>query len=248
MIRALAVWGAVLLATSAAVCGATPSASAQTAAPAVEPRPVEGGGDPGSAPLLGDGLYLDLLRQPETLWYRVDAESGQAVEVVAVLRGRPDGPASDGAVLRIEVLDADRQPAGDAVDGRFDGRRDVRLELDSGALPGASDAQVGAYLTTTLADPSGAVDLAELGYQLEFRVLVTGDALAGGTDAVASDEPARSSPPPSEAGAPSAAPVGVGAPGAAPPRGSTARDVLPIVLVTFAVGGAVGFELGRNRW
>lgn len=240
---------AVLLAAPA---GATPTPAGATPTPAAtattvpgavaqESVPVEGTGSPIAAPLLVTGLYLDLLRQPETLWYGLEAGAGQEIAVTAVVRGRPDGPASENTQLRVQLLDAQRQPVSETATDRFTGRVDARVELVGDPLPAVTAGAGPAYLTVTLADSTGAVDLAELGYQLEFAVLVSGETVTAPPAATAVPSAAETAP----AGVPSAAPDAEAAAGPTTPN--RAGDLLPIALITLAVGGALGFEGARRR-
>ncbi len=225
---------------SAAVA-VTASPSAEPA-PAQEALPVEGAGSPDDAPLIGTGYYIDLLRQPETLWYGLEAGAGQQVAVTAVVRGRLGGPSSDATQLRVQLLDAQRQPVSESVTDRFTGTVDARVELVGDPFPAITAGAGPAYLTVTLADPTGRVDLAELGYQLEFALVVSGEAVTAAPVATPNANPTA---------APSADPAATAPPvvtiPAAPTSPGRTRDLLPIGLVALALGGALGFEASRRR-
>ena len=95
----------------------------------------------------------------------------------------------------------------------------------------------------TLADPTGRVDLAELGYQLEFALVVSGEAVTAAPVATPDrGRDRRTRPPDPDATAP---PVVTGP--AAPTSPDRTRDLLPIGLVALALGGALGFEASRRR-
>lgn len=229
--------------TPTAAATPAPAGATATAQPGVqESVPVEGSGDPAGAPTLTTGLYLDLLRQPETLWYGVEAAAGQQAAVTVVIRGRPDGPLSENTQLRVQLLDAQRQPVSETGTDRFTGTVDARVELVGDPLPAVTAGAGPAYLTVTLADSTGAVDLAELGYQVEFAVSVTGETVTA--------PPAPNAPPTSSEGTASAGEETPGAAPAAAPAATTpdrAGDLLPIGLIALALGGALGFEGARRR-
>ncbi len=208
---------------------ATPSPDAVGEPP--EPEVVQGAGSAAEAPLLAPGAYADLLLQTETLWYRVDARQGQQVAATVVVRGRPEGARSEVATLRVALLDAQRQPSGRPAEQRFSGQVDAQVEIVGDVLPevGAD----GSYLTVSLTDPAGTAELADLGYQIEFGVAVGGEPIVRETATAAAPTPAPRPP---------AAPL----PAAPAPR-STFVQVLPVVLVAFALGSAGGYELTRRR-
>jgi hypothetical protein len=211
-----------LLALALLAWGAAPAA-AQT------PAPVQGAGDAAEAPPLRTGAYVDLIGEPETLWYAIEATAGQEIQVVAVLRGRAEGPRSETGELRVALLDAQRQPSGDPATAPFTGQADVQVEVDGERLPevGAD----GAYLTVGLASPTGANDLRDIGYQLEFALQVTGEASA--------DDPEPTVP-----AQPEPEPLPLPEPASGP---SPLATMLPVMIFAFALGAFGGFELTRSR-
>lgn len=206
----------VLAAPAAGQAPATPQATS-----------VQAGGDPASAPQLPPGLYTDLIREPETLWYAVDAAPGQTVTAVFVVRGRADGPATTSSQISVEVLDGQRQASGSPGAQPFSGTGDVQVQVTGEPLPTVVEQDI-AYLSVTLASPGGANDLAEFGYQLDFLVEVSGDAVER-----PSADPVAAAPPPM-ADVPQQSGGGLG-------------DMLPVALFGFAAGGALGFEVVRKR-
>ncbi len=216
----------------AVVCLAVALLLLATPASAQEAIGVQGGGTPRDAPRLEEGLYLDLIGEPETLWYALSAQEGQRVAATVVVRGRPDGPASESSEITAELLDSQRQTSGQAATATFSGNADARVEVVGDPLPATEEGV--AYLTVTLASPTGANDLRDVGYQLEFSVAVSGSPSP-------SEPPATVDPEPE----PEQQPVPATPPPAA--SGPAASDYLPVALVGFAVGGVTGFEGMRAR-
>lgn len=220
------------------------------AAVAQEAIGVQGGGDPLQAPVVREGLYVDTIREPETLFYALDARAGQTVTVVAVVRGQPGGPPSDSTRLRAQIYDAQRQPVAEA-DERFTGQADAQVPVEAAVLPEVSAGSGNAYLAITVADPGGGVPLAGFAYALEFSVAITGEASAPAASGTASAPAATGTPSgPAETGTATVPPtVSPTTPPQAtePAPPAVVRDVFPVALVALALGGAAGFELSRRR-
>lgn len=198
-------------------------------AAAQEPASVQGTGDAATAPKVGPGLYVDLIGEPETLWYAIDVAQGQQVAATVVVRGRAQGISTQNNELRVALLDSQRQASGEPAVGAFNGTVDTKLELVGQPLPAVG--ADGAYLTVTLASPTGANDLRDLGFQIEFAVATGGAAIPiEETVTARSSEPMFTTPEDTPAPAP-----------------ATVADVLPVSLFAAALGGFGGYELTR-RW
>lgn len=214
-----------LFAAAALVCLVAAPAAAQ------EQVGVQGSGTPSAAPSLEPGLYLDLIREPETLWYAVPAAPGQVVIATVVVRGRPDGPSTEQSELTAAVFDGQRQASGPPAGAAFNGTVDANVVVQGAALPAAGE---GSYLAVTLASPSGANDLRDVGYQLEFSVDVEG---------TPSEPPSPAEPSEPSEPSPSAPPE----PPSRSRGGSAVGDIAPVALLGFAFGGFLGFEGMRSR-
>lgn len=249
MTRVLAVLATLLVLATAAlgvggVTGMAP-AHAQEPAPAAPPDPaapgpapagaapepgaVQGGGSAAEAPRLAPAGYVDLIGEPETLWYAVDALQGQQVAVTVVIRGRPEGVTTTSSELQVAVLDAQLQASGEPVALPFNGNLDTQVQVVGEVLPevGAE----GAYLTVRLASPTGLNDLRDLGYQIEFAIAVGGEPIPLA-------ETQTAAPPTPAAAAQRAEPQ---------PAAASFGDVLPLALVVMAVSGFAAYELMRRR-
>jgi hypothetical protein len=195
---------------------------------AQEPVAVAGSGTPAEAPRLQSGGYTDTIREPETLWYAVEAAIDQTVAASIAVRGRADGPSSQRSEVRVELFDAQRQPSGDPQVAAFTGVDDTIVQIVGNALPRVENQDI-AYLAVSLASPEGVNDLRDAEYTLEFAVQVSGEAGAPLTEAQRPLDQLQptvvTSPPPSN-------PVGA---------------LLPVVLIALAVGGFAGFE-GTKWW
>lgn len=216
------------------VCLAAPAAAAEQ--PLQEALGVEGAGTPTEAPRVEPGLYLDLIREPETLWYAIPAQAGQRVAAQVVARGRPEGPTARTSQLTAELTDGQRQASGEAVSVTFTGTADARVDVIGEPLPVTGEDV--AYLAVTLADPSGGNDLRDVGYQLDFSVAVSGSPV--------SEEPTPADGDPAVAVVPTVEPAERQATAPAATRVSAA-DFVPTMLVGFALGGVLGFEGMRSR-
>jgi len=224
----LAVLAAVLAGAAGIVSMAPADAMAPAADPARarEPGAVQGGGSAAEAPRLAPGGYVDLIGEPETLWYAVAARQGQQVAVTVVIRGRPDGVTTASSELQVALLDAQLQASGEPAAQPFDGNLDTQVQVVGEVLPevGAE----GAYLTVRLASPTGLNDLRDLGYQIEFAIAVGGAPIP-----VTETQPVL--------------PVEALDPVESRPAAVSFGDVLPLALVVMAVSGVGAFELMRRR-
>lgn len=202
------------------------------AAPAIaqEPTAVQGGGSAVDAPPIVSGNYADLIGEPETLWYRVEARQGQQVAVTVVIRGRPEGPTTASSELQVAILDAQLQASGRPVAQPFDGNVDTQVQVVGEPLPEVG--VEGAYLTVGLASPTGANDLRDLGYQIEFAIAVGGEAIPlEETQTVRPDDALSGQPIEPEL----------------QPASASATDLMPVALFAFALGGVGSYELTRRR-
>lgn len=231
MTRVLAVLASLvaLVAAGLGVGGGGGMVPAHAQEPGPEPGAVQGGGSAAEAPRLAPGGYVDLIREPETLWYAVDARQGQQVAVTVVIRGRPDGATTTSSELQVAVLDAQLQASGDPAALSFDGNLDSQVQVVGEALPevGAE----GAHLTVRLASPSGSNDLRDLGYQIEFAIAVGGEPIPLAETRTATPAPA---PAPARQLEPQ-------------PAAASFGDVLPLALVVMALSGFAAYELMRRR-
>lgn len=198
------------------------------AAVAQEPATVQGGGNAADAPRLAPGGYADLIGEPETLWYAIEAGQGQQVAATVVVRGRPEGVSTASSELRVAILDAQQRPSGEPAATPFTGTADAQVQIVGEPLPevGAE----GAYLTVSLASPSGANDLRDLGYQLEFAFALGGEAVPLEETATAAAGDLFNTPDTPPAPAP-----------------ASFADTLPVALFALALGAFGGYELTRRR-
>jgi hypothetical protein len=206
-----------------AVLAAAPAAAGQE-----PPASVQGAGSAADAPRLPPGSYADLIGEPETLWYAIEAGQGQQLAATVVVRGRPEGVSTASSELRVAILDAQLRPSGEPATGAFTGVADTQVQIVGEPLPevGAD----GAYLTVSLASPTGANDLRDLGYQLEFAVAVGGEAVPLEETVTAPAEDLFNTPERTPQPAP-----------------ASFADTLPVALFALALGAFGGYELTRRR-
>lgn len=225
MTRPVTVVVALLVFTS---LGWAPPAGAQDPAAAPPSGAAQGGGSAAEATRLAPGGYVDLIGEPETLWYAIDARQGQQVAATVVIRGRPDGVSTTSSELRVALLDAQIQASGEPVAQPFNGNLDTQVQVVGEVLPevGAE----GAYITVRLASPTGLNDLRDLGYQIEFAIAVGGEPIPLAETQTA--EPVAPIERPDSVPQPAAASFG---------------DVLPLALVVMAASGFASYELMRRR-
>jgi hypothetical protein len=196
-------------------------------AAAQEPTAVSGSGTPAEAPRLQSGGYTDTIREPETLWYAVEAAIDQTVAASVAVRGQPEGPSSQRSELRVELFDAQRQRSGDPQAAAFTGVDDTVIQIVGDTLPSLENQDI-AYLAVSLASPEGVNDLRDAEYRLEFAVQVSGEPgspLSGEERPVPIEPTVVTTPPP----------------------GSPVTALLPVVLVALAAGAFAGFE-GTKWW
>ena len=197
---------------------------------AQEPGPVQGGGSAADAPRLPPGSYTDLIGEPRpsgtgSRLGRVSRWPSQWSSAAGpeVQRARP-------ANCRWRSSTPSSRPAGTPSPNPSTATSTRRSR--SSASPCPRSARRGAYLTVSLASPTGANDLRDLGYQIEFAVAVGVEAVppAQTPTAVPQDEffdpPTRPEPQPEPA---------------------SFADLLPVGLMALALGGAGGYELTRRR-
>ncbi|MGH9181429.1 MAG: hypothetical protein ACRDY5_06920, partial [Acidimicrobiales bacterium] len=197
--------------------------------------PIVFGSSFGSAPVVGPGVYTDVIQRLEQLYVAVDLQDGQHLEATATLVGQPEGPDGNPTAANLFLIGTKR--VGYRSGLKFwDGRVDVVVDASSPTVGDPFEPDPGRqYVRLDFGGGGGDKKLAGRDYMFRLAIEIVQDR---------PPTPATTTTTTTVSGAPSPAPSTPASPSA---QGGAADDGVPLAagLATFVLGAAGG---GTAMW